>query len=311
MTDRQPNIVWIQCDDMSRDVATYGRTPGVSTPNIDRLAAEGVRFDRAYSTAPTCAPSRSAQLTGQYMTAVNGQHHHSTPEYPPHVKHLAERLKEVGYFPANISKNKPGLPEIGWGKLDYCWDRNTADEFYDSDDYADLAPNQPFYAEFQTIEPHLPWHSLAKYAEVGLAVDPADVELPPFYPDTPETREEWARYLSDVQVFDAKVGMVIQMLEEDGLLEDTIVILVADHGRDMVRAKFALYDDGIHIPLIMRIPAKYQPEGYTPGQSTDQIVSGVDIIPTILATLGMEVPTDLPGTPVFGPNRAERRYAFA
>ncbi|MGI9623912.1 MAG: sulfatase-like hydrolase/transferase, partial [Acidimicrobiales bacterium] len=103
----------------------------------------------------------------------------------------------------------------------------------------------------------------------------------------------------------------IQMLEEDGLLEDTIVIVIADHGRDMVRAKFALYDDGIHIPLVVRIPEKYQPEGYEAGGVCDEVVSGVDMMPSILATLGIDIPDDLPGVPFFGPDRSEREFAFA
>ena len=248
--ERKPNIVWIQADDLSPTLGITG-TAGIHTPNIDRLAHEGMYFNRFYSTAPTCAPSRTAILTGMYMTALNGQHHHSHPEFPADVKHLAERLREeAGYFTANVSKNKPGVPDIGWGKLDYCWARDTADEFYDSNDYNELKENQPFYAEFQTIEPHLPWHSLEKYAEVNLAVNPEEVEVPTYYPDTPETRRAWAQYLSDVQVFDAKVGLVFQMLEEDGLLDDTIILVLSDHGRDMVRAKFALYDQGIHVPLV-------------------------------------------------------------
>ncbi|MGI9557436.1 MAG: sulfatase-like hydrolase/transferase, partial [Solirubrobacterales bacterium] len=159
----RPNIVWIQADDLGRDLGITG-TAGIETPNIDRIAGEGMFFDRFYASAPTCAPSRTAMLTGHYATALNAQHHHSKPDFPEHVKHLAERLREDGgYFTANVSKNKDGRPDLGWGKLDYCWARDTADEFYESDDYNDLAENQPFYAEFQTIEPHLPWHSLEKY----------------------------------------------------------------------------------------------------------------------------------------------------
>ena len=149
------------------------------------------------------------------------------------------------------------------------------------------------------------------YAEEGLAVDPDEVELPPYYPDTPEVRTVWAQYLSSVQVFDAKVGKVREMLEKEGLLEDTVIVVLTDHGRDLVRGKFNLYDAGIHLPLVVWIPEQYRPAGYEPGTVSDRLVSGVDISPTMLSLAGVELPPTLPGAPFLGPDAKERPYAFA
>lgn len=158
----------------------------------------------------------------------------------------------------------------------------------------------------------MPWHSLERYGEEGLAVDSKEVELPPYYPDTPETREIWARYLSAVQVFDAKVGMVLEMLEEAGLLENAIVMVLTDHGRDMAGAKCYVRDPGIHVPLAIMAPEKHRPQEYEPGTISDQLVSGIDITPTMLAIAGVDVPDNLPGIPFLGTDGSDQReFAFA
>jgi len=308
---RKPNIVWVMADDLGSPLSFTG-TAGVKTPHIDRLAREGMFFSRYYSTAPTCAPSRTTMLTGMYATYLNAQHHHSTPDFPPTVKHLAERLREDGgYYTANVAKVPQGYPFISFGKRDYDWSRQHDPSLYDTGDYAGLKDHQPFYAEFQCIEPHSPWHSLEKYGEEGLAVDPAEVELPPYYADTPETRKTWAKYLSSCQVVDAKVGFVRDMLEKDGLLENTIIVVLTDHGRDMARAKFNLYDAGIHLPLVVWIPERYRPAGYEPGAVSAQLISGVDIVPTMLSMAGIELPPGLQGMPFLGPAVQEREYVYA
>ncbi len=310
MTDR-PNVVFVMSDDLGSPLSFTG-TEGVDTKNIDRFAREGMFFSRYYAVAPTCAPSRTAILTGMYPTALGAQHHHSEPEFPEFVKHLAEHLREgAGYYTANITKTPEKYPFISYGKRDYCWSRVHDPSFYDGEDFAALKDHQPFYAEFQVFEPHLPWHSLERYAAEGLGVDPAEVRLPPYYPYTPTAREVWARYLACVQVFDAKVGMVREMLEEAGLLQDTIVVVLTDHGRDMVRGKFELYDPGIHMPLVVWIPEKHRPAGYEPGAVSERLISGVDILPTILSLAGVPLPEFLHGAPFLGEQASERPYAFA
>lgn len=310
MADR-PNIVFVMSDDLGSPLSFTG-TAGVRTPNIDRLAREGMFFSRYYAAASTCAPSRTAIFTGTYPTALNAQHHHSEPEFPEFVKHLAEHLREgSGYYTANVTKTPEKYPFITYGKRDYCWSRQHDPSIYDGDDYAELKDHQPFFAEFQIFEPHVPWHSLERYQEEGFAVDPAMVELAPYYPDTPETREIWARYLSAAQVFDAKVGMVVEMLGEGGLLDDTIVVVLGDHGRDMARAKCYLYDAGIHVPLVVWIPEKWRPEGYEAGTTSDRLVSGVDILPTMLSLAGIDPPSFLHGAPFLGPKAQPRPVAFA
>ena len=144
-----------------------------------------------------------------------------------------------------------------------------------------------------------------------MAVDPDEVELPPYYPDTPETRTTWARYLSAVQVFDAKVGKVREMLEKDGMLEDTVIVVLTDHGRDMVRGKFNLNDPGIHLPLVVWIPSSTDPDDYQAGTVSDRLTSGVDLYPTMLSLAGVELPAILHGAPFVGPEAKEREFAFA
>src|SRR6266481_6249478 len=161
---RKPNIVWVMADDLGSPLSFTG-TAGVKTPHIDRLAREGMFFSRYYSTAPTCAPSRTTMLTGMYATYLNAQHHHSTPDFPPTVRRLAERLREDGgYYTANVAKVPQGYPFVSFGKRDYDWSRQHDPSLYDTGDYAGLKDHQPFYAEFQCIEPHSPWHSLEKSA---------------------------------------------------------------------------------------------------------------------------------------------------
>jgi arylsulfatase A-like enzyme len=122
MADK-PNIVWIMADDLGSPLSFTG-TKGVSTPNIDRVASEGMFFSRYYATSPTCAPSRTAIVTGRYPTELNAQHHHCEPDFPPDVKHIAERLREGGgYFTANVTKNPDKYPFITYGKRDYNWSR--------------------------------------------------------------------------------------------------------------------------------------------------------------------------------------------
>ena len=307
----KPNIVFIMSDDLGSAVSFTG-TKGVNTANFDRVAREGMFFSRYYAAAPTCAPSRTAIFTGMYPTELNAQNHHSEPDFPDYVKHLAEHLRAGGdYYTANVMKTPEKYPFITYGKRDYNWSRQHDPSIYDGDDYAQLKDHQPFFAEFQIFEPHVPHHSLERYASEGLGVDPTKVELPPYYPDTCETREIWARYLCAAQVFDAKVGMVLEMLENDGLLDDTIVVVLTDHGRDMVRAKCSLYDAGIHVPLAIRIPGKYRPEGYQPGTISDKLISGVDILPTMLTLAGIDPPPFLAGAPFLGGKARERPLAYA
>ncbi|MEU6584802.1 sulfatase [Nocardia sp. NPDC046763] len=307
----KPNIVFIMSDDLG-SASSFTGTQGVNTPHFDRVAREGMFYSRCYATAPTCAPSRTAIFTGMYPTELNAQHHHSEPDFPDYVKHLAEHLRAgAGYYTANVVKTPDKYPFITIGKRDYCWSRQHDPSIYDGDDYAELSTHQPFFAEFQIFEPHVPHHSLQRYAAEGLGVDPEQVELPPYYPDTTETRRIWARYLCAVQVFDAKVGMVLDMLEGDGLLDDTIVVVLTDHGRDMPRAKCSLYDAGIHVPLAIRIPAKYRPADYAPGTISDRLISGVDIAPTMLSLAGIDPPPFLAGAPFLGSRAQVRPLAFA
>ena len=268
-------------------------------------------FSRYYAVAPTCAPSRTAIFTGMYPTYLNAQHHHTEPDFPLRQALGAatarrgrllhgERLQGAGRV--SVHRLRQARPLLV-GQHD--------EALYDSADFADLKDNQPFFAEFQCLEPHAPWHSLETYAEEGLAVDPDEVELPPYYPDTPEVRTVWAQYLSSVQVFDAKVGKVREMLEKPkaaGGHRDRRL----DRSRPRPGARQVQPLRRRHPPAAGRVDPRAVPTGRLRARTvSDRLVSGVDISPTMLSLAGVELPPTLPGAPFLGPDAKERPYAFA
>ena len=267
--EQPPNVLWIIAEDMSPDLGCYGlssqRGGHVRTPNIDRLAGRGVRFTRAFTTAPVCSTSRSAFMTGMYQTAIGAHNHRSNRggdfPLPDGVRVLTDWLRPHGIFTANL-RHLPDHPVIGkvrgTGKTDWNFTyENPAggDEPFDSDRWADLKPHQPFYAQINFSETHRggAWNNSHKIIEQP--ADPAEVELPPYYPDHPVIREDWAQYLNTVMALDRKVGHVLDLLERDGLAENTVVIFFSDHGAAHVRSKQWPYDSGLHVPLIVRFPA--------------------------------------------------------
>lgn len=303
------NIVWIIADDLSPDLGCYGNTD-VSTPNIDRLASEGARFTNAFVPAPVCSPSRSAFITGMYQTSIGAHNHrsHRDDDYrlPEPVRPITDYLREAGYYTVNENSGLGGRP-----KTDYNFNFDEGYEVFDGTDWTERAEGQPFYAQVNIFEPHRGrppeiWSFTDDLPEAE-RIDPASVTLPPYYPDDPIVRKDWAGYLDAVQLLDKKVGNVLSALEEQGVADHTIVVFIGDHGRPMPRDKQFLYDGGIKIPMIIRWPGELEP-----GSVRDELVSTIDLSASALDWAGAEVPEHMEGRVFLGPNKgAPREYVFA
>ncbi|MGI6455236.1 MAG: sulfatase [bacterium] len=296
---KRPNVLWIFAEDFSPELACYGNQL-VHTPNLDRLADEGVRFTRAYATCPVCSPARSAIHTGMYQTSIGAHNHrsHRSDGYqlPEYIPFISDEFRKAGYFTANIKKITPQLE--GTGKTDYNYLKNKP---FDGNSWEQLKDNQPFFAEINFPETH---RSFTRSKEHP--TDPDAIELPPYYPDHPVVREDFAAYYDSINLLDEKVGVVLRKLEEDGLADNTIVIFMGDHGRAMPRGKQFLYEAGIRIPLIIRFPDRQNA-----GTVSDALVSSLDVTATSLYLAGIPVPEIMQGQPIFDPSVPDREYIFA
>ncbi|GAJ02266.1 unnamed protein product, partial [marine sediment metagenome] len=272
-TNRKPNILWILSEDICPDLSCYG-TPAVQTPNLDKLAGEGVRFTSAFTTSPVCSTSRSAMITGMYQTTIGVHHHrsHRNDGYtlPKPVRLITDYFRQARYFTANVKTAAPGVK--GSGKTDFNFKFSNA---FDGSDWNQRQADQPFFAQLSISMTHRGGHWKTVREKLDNPVDPAKVKLPPYYPDHPVARDDWATYLNSIQVMDGYVGKILQRLDDEGLSDNTVVIFIGDHGRCHVRGKQWLYDGGIHIPLIVRWPGRLKA-----GQVCDHLVSSIDISAT-------------------------------
>jgi len=298
----RPNIVWIFVEDMNGWYGCYGDDT-VPTPHLDALAARGVRFDRAYMPAGVCSATRSALSLGAMQTSLGVHNHRSSRQrVPGEVIHLPEGVKtayqlmrEAGYYVYN-----------GGGKNDfnYLWKQ---EDLYDFDGkrigfhgkyWQERKEGQPFFAQIQ----------LRGGKNTGRGVpptDPAKVEVMPYYPDHPIIRREIAHHYDCIRQTDAEVGQIVSALEEDGLLDDTIVFFFTDHGMRLPRHKQWLYEGGVRVPLIVAGP------GIAKGTSRDDLVSGIDITATTLSLTGVDAPEHVEGRDFFAGDHQPREFAIS
>lgn len=302
----RPNILWLIAEDFGPELGCYG-TAEVSSPNLDRLASRGVRYTRAYTTAPVCSASRSAFMTGMYQTTIGAHNHRSHRDdgytLPAGVRLISERMRDAGYLTANIRQFPAPIAFAGTGKTD--WNFASPDKPFDSDRWSDLKEKHPFFAQVNFQETHRKFHAPKK-------ADPAKVAIPPYYPDHPVTRQDWAEYLDAASELDRKVGVILRRLEADGLADRTIVVFMGDHGQAHVRGKQFCYEEGLHIPLLIRWPEAFpSPEGFQPGTVDDRFIEAIDLAPTFLAIAGQAKPPGMQGR-VFLGERSEppREYAI-
>jgi arylsulfatase A-like enzyme len=301
-TPKRPNIVWFFVDDMSANFSCYGEKT-VTTPNVDQLAKDGTKFTRAFATCPVCSPCRSALITGCYQTTI-GSHHHRSGRGTEKI-HLQNGVvpvpvlfQQAGYYTCiggPPGPNKKGRRALGKTDYNFEWDP----KIYDGNDWSGRKPGQPFFMQVMTPGGKYrgngnnpAWRERAM-RELGSVTKPEDVVLPPYYPRDPVILDDWAQYLDCCRYTDKEVGMVIDRLKNEGLLDSTIFFFMTDHGISHARGKQFLYDEGIHVPLVVRGP------GIEAGKVRDDLVLQIDMTATSLALAGIEIPKWMQGRDLF------------
>lgn len=293
--DARPNILWLIAEDFGVELNCYGDSVAHS-PRIDALAESGVRYSRFYTTAPVCSASRSAFMTGMYQTTIGAHNHRSHRDdgyqLPDGVKLLTEWFRDAGYYTANIQKLPRAVGFAGAGKND--WNFARPDKPFDSRVWADLKSHQPFFAQINFKETHRKFQGPKR-------TDPAAVRVPPYEPNHPVTRADRAAYYDAVAELDRKVGRILDQLEADGLADDTVVVFFADNGQAHIRGKQFCYEEGLHVPLVIRWPRNFPPPAhFTPGTVDDRLLMAIDLAPTMLTIAGAPVPPAMQGAPLLG-----------
>jgi arylsulfatase A-like enzyme len=301
------NILWLVTEDISPYISSYGDSTA-KTPNLDRLAREGVRFSNVFSVSGVCAPSRSCLITGMYptnigtnnMRTLNPYPNLGFPKYsvvlPPEVKMLSELMRRAGYYCTNNNKQDYQFeaPRSGW------------DESSLKAHWRNRPSGKPFFSVVNIEVTHE--SRIWGKKNDPLLVDPYKVKIPPYYPESPIIRRDLARMYSNIMEMDKVVGEKLKELEEDGLLDNTIVVWYSDNGGPIPRGKREIYDTGIHVPMIIRYPDKR-----SAGTVSRELISFVDFAPTTLSLAKINIPSYLQGQAFAGDSKAAspRKYIYA
>lgn len=300
----KPNILWLISEDNSAEwVGCYGN-PKARTPHIDRLAEEGFRYTKAFANIAVCSPTRGAWVTGVHALSLGIQPMRSRNEIPhDRIAYLPDLLKPAGYYTANAGKTDYN---IGGRPDKECWDSS------DKVKWSALPGKQPFFQVVNIFDSH---ESRAHGSVEKTRFNPDDVELPPYHPDIPAIRKNYAKYYDAMENMDRNVGEALAKLEAAGLAENTIVIYNSDHGGVMPRSKRFLFNTSIHCPLVIRIPEKYKSlwPAEKPGTTVDRLVSFIDMPKTWLSLAGAEQPAHLHGSVFLGPEmepETENEFSF-
>ena len=294
---QKPNILWLVAEDLSPIIPPFGDNT-VATPNLSRLASEGVRYTRVFSTSGVCAPSRAAIATGMYQNGI-GAHHMRTTNVagfgvaglvpyeavpPPYVRMYSEYFREAGYYTSNNAKE-----DYQFRKSLMAWDDSSPGAHW-----RNREPGQPFFAVFNFGITHE--SQIWVQAENPLLVDDnLEVPVPPYLPTTDVALRDIRQVYSNIVAMDRQVGNVLAQLEEDGLLENTIIFWYSDHGGPLPRQKRLLYDSGMHLPMIIRFP-----DGWRAGETDDQLISFVDFKSTVMSLAGLQPPDYVDGRAFLG-----------
>ena len=315
--EQRPNVLWITAEDMSPVLGCYGDSYA-TTPNIDKLAKQSVRYLNAYATAPVCSPARSCLITGVHAVSLGTQHLRSDFPLPGFIHGFPHYLRKAGYFTTNNVKtdyNTSSEKRL----IRESWDENSPKAHW----RGRKGKAQPFFSIFNLMVSHqsrsmvYPYEKFQKEVQSKLTAkqvhDPAKAPLPPYYPDTPIVRRTIARFYDCVTVMDKQVGEILSQLEKDGLAEDTIVFFYSDHGSGLPRHKRVALDSGLRVPLLIRFPEKYKHLATgKPGTTTDRLVSFVDFAPSMLSLLEFPIPEYMQGKPFLGSRAvAPRKYVHA
>jgi len=282
---KRPNILLLLADDWGVHAGVYG-TKGIQTPTFDRLVEEGVSFERAFSSTPSCTPARGALLTGQHTWRLGpGMNLFST--LPSSLPVYQDLLEQAGYFVGYTRKGwGPGNVKAG-GRT-----RNPAGpEFEDFKTFLEQKPSdQPFSFWFGSYDPHRRYSDELRQK---MGIDPSEVEVPAYMPDVDETRKDIANYYAEVQRFDRESGELISLLKEAGELENTLIVMTGDHGWPFPRAKANLYDPGTHVPFVIWWPEKMKVDNK--GRIISDFIQFSDLAPTFLQAAGVEIPSQMTG----------------
>lgn len=316
--EARPNILWIVAEDMSPTTGSYGDLNAV-TPNLDAFAETGVIYRTAWATAPVCSAARTSLITGMYAHSLGAHHHRPTVSFsaPSFLEFFPKTLRDAGYYTSNTAvrtqRNANGTAHVSWGsgKLDY--NLNVPDiGWVDNSAFATWrgrGSGQPFFSVINiedTHESRLRMEPPDNYK----VHDPDQLVLPNVHPDTVEVREDWARHYDWQYAVDARFGQILEMLEQDGLLDDTIIFFYGDHGSSMPGFKRFVGSRGQRVPFLLRIPDKFshlRPPDYEEGNTAERLVSFVDFAPTLLSFLGEPIPGWMQGKAFAGPLASEPR----
>ena len=314
MAADRPNIVWIIVDDMSAHFACYGETL-IATPHVDQLAREGVQFNKAFVTAPVCSTCRSAFITGMYQTSIGAHHHRSGRgvekiHLPSGVELVPAMFQKAGYFTTIGSWPPSGAngKNKRLGKTDYNFEYDKA--VYNGNDWSDRKDGQPFFAQIQLPGGKLRGGKAAqqkKFLErvkkkFGDVTAPTSVTLPPYYPRDPVLLDDWAAYLDSVRMTDAVVGEIVARLKKEGVYDNTMLLFMTDHGISHARGKQFLYEEGIHVPLVICGPS------IKAGTKRNDLVEHIDIAALSLAAAGIKRPKTMQAKDVLAEGYQQREF---
>jgi len=310
---KRPNILWITSEDNSPYLGCYG-DPLAKTPNLDRLAREGVRYRNAFANAPVCSAARSTLITGMHACSLGIHNHRSGVPIPASFQFYPELLRRAGYYCTNNSKTDYNVSVKGKRSPTHFWDASS-----NKAHYKNRPEGSPFFAVFNTTYSHegqTKDNIYARRREQGVfpserVVPPGKVKLPPYHPDNPIIRENWSRYYDNLWLMDKTVGQHLKDLEEAGLAEDTIVFYYADHGGALPRGKRNIHDSGTRVPLIIRFPKKWSHLAPAkPGQWVDGPVAFVDFPATLCSLAGVRIPKNYEGKAFLGGQAAKQDHVF-
>ncbi len=293
--DPKPNILWIVTEDNSLHYMNLYTKGGAEMPNVSSLASEGIVFNNAFSNAPVCSVARSTIITGVYSPRIGTQYHRrmSLVKLPDDVKPLPVYLKEAGYYTSNNSKEDYNFIKDG-----EIWDESSGKA-----SYKNRKKEQPFFHVqnfHNTHEGQL--HFDQEHLENALKTNNLDSVKPfPYHPDTPTFRYTQSLYHNHHKDVDKEIGKFIKKLEDENLLDNTIIFYYADHGGVLPRSKGYIYESGLNVPLVVRIPEKFKKlSPFKAGSRTSTFVEFVDLVPTVLSLAGIEIPRSIDGKPFLG-----------
>ncbi len=239
----KPNFLWITSEDNGPELGCYG-DDYADTPNIDALAAKGQRYLNCWSNAPVCAPARTTIISGMFPNSLGAQHMRSEVKLPPEAVLYPQVFHQLGYYCTNNSKEDYNLQTPA-----NLWDDSSGKAHWRK-----RRAGQPFFAVFNFTISH---ESKLRTRPHTAIHDASKVKVPPYHPDTPEVRQDWAQYYDRVTEMDREVGQVLQQLQDDGLAENTIVFYYGDHGSGMPRGKRWLYQSGLRVPMVVHVPERF------------------------------------------------------